>query len=103
MVRMKMHMVNLDVGEMFYNFWLSLVLVKYCKVDLGSYLGHNEDRQGKTLWMRWVQLMMGLVLYTYAAIQGLLWASEVVRGDSSDPDNLFRWDKIRLNLPGDPW
>ena len=71
-------------------------------MDLGSYLGHNEDRQGKTLWMRWVQLMMGLVLYTYAAIQGLLWASEVVRGDSSDPDNLFRWDKTKLNLPGYP-
>ena len=52
--------------------------------------------------MIWVGLMMGLVLYPYAAIQGLLWASEVVRGDSSNPDKLFRWNKIRLNLPGDP-
>ena len=26
----------------------------------------------------------------------------MVRGDRSDLDNLFRWDNIRLNLPGDP-
>ena len=25
-----------------------------------------------------------------------------VRGYRSDPDNLFRWYKIRLDLPGDP-
>ena len=46
--------------------------------------------------------MMELVLYPYAAIQDLLWVSEVVRVDSRDPDNPFRWDNIRLNLPGDP-
>ena len=45
---------------------------------------------------------MGLVLYHYTAIKGLLWKSKVVRGDRSDTDNRFRWDKIRLNLPGDP-
>ena len=26
----------------------------------------------------------------------------MVRGYSRDPNNLFRWDNIRLNLPGDP-
>ena len=36
------HMVDLDVGDMFYNFQLSLVLAKYCGVDLGSYLGHKN-------------------------------------------------------------
>ena len=46
--------------------------------------------------------MMGLVLSPYAVIQGLLWARGVVRGDRSDSYNPFRWDKIRLNLPGDP-
>ena len=46
--------------------------------------------------------MMGLMLSRYAAIQDLLWASEVVRVDRSDTDNLFRCDKIRLNVPGEP-
>ena len=44
--------------------------------------------------MRWVRLMMVLVLYLYAAIKGLLWAIEVVRGYMSDPDNPFRRYKI---------
>ena len=42
------------------------------------------------------------MLSPYAAIQGLLWASEVVRGDRSDTNNPLRWDKIMLNLHGDP-
>ena len=83
-------MVDLDVREMFYNFRLSLVLAKYWGVNLGSYLGHKKDRQGTPLWINWVCLMMGLVLSYCSAIQGLIWASEVARGDRSDPDNLFR-------------
>ena len=43
-----------------------------------------------------------MVLSPYAVIRGLLWAIYVVRGDRSDPDNLFRWDNISLDLPGDP-
>ena len=45
--------------------------------------------------------MIVLVLFTYAAIQGLLWEIEVVMVDRSDPDNPFRCYKIRLNLPRD--
>ena len=36
MVGLDMQMVDLDVGEIFYNFLLSSVLAKYCGVDLGS-------------------------------------------------------------------
>ena len=96
------HMVDLDVGEMFYNFLLSSVLAKYCGVDLVSYLGHKKDRQGTPLWMQWVFLIVVMVLSPYATIQGLLWASEVVRGYRSDPYNPFMWENIRLNLPGKP-
>ena len=46
--------------------------------------------------------MISLVLYPYAAIWVLLWVMGGVRGYRSDPDNLFRWYKIRLDLPGDP-
>ena len=68
MVGPETHMVDIYVGEMFYNFRLSSVLAKYCGVDLGSYLGHNKDHQGTTLCMIWVKLMMGLVFYPYAEI-----------------------------------
>ena len=45
--------------------------------------------------------MMGLVLSTYADIQRLFYSSEVVRGDSIEPNNPFRRDNISLKLPGD--
>ena len=96
------HIVNIDVGEMFYNFRISSMLSKYCRVDLGSYLWNKKDCNGTPLSMRWVHFVMGLVLYPYATIQGLLWAIEVVRGYMSDPDNPFRWEMTRLNLPGNP-
>ena len=41
----EMHMVDLNVGETFYNFQISSVLAKYCGVDLVSYMGHNKDHQ----------------------------------------------------------
>jgi len=44
---------------------------------------------------------MGLVLYPYQTIQALLWAEEVIKGYRRDPHNLFRWDEVRLNFPGD--
>ena len=70
-----MHMVYLDVGEMFYNFQLSSVLANYCGVDLGFYLEYKKDWKGTPLRMRWIYLMMGTVLYLYTAIQGLLWSN----------------------------
>ena len=102
MVGLYRYMIDLDVGEMFYNFQLSLILANYCRLGSGYYMGHKKDRQGTPLWIFWVRLMMVMVLSPYASMQGLLWASEVVRGDRSDPDNPFRWDEIRLNLPRDP-
>ena len=62
MVAPGMHMVNLYVGERFYNFQLSSVLEKYCRVDLGSYLGDKKYRKVTHICMRWVHLMMGMVL-----------------------------------------
>ena len=62
MVGPKTQMVDLDVGEMFYNFRMYLVLENYCKVDLGSYMGHKKDRKSTPIWMCWVRLMICLVL-----------------------------------------
>jgi hypothetical protein len=43
---------------------------------------------------------MGLKSSPYNAIQGLLFAEEVLRGNPNDPENIFRWSDLRLNLPG---
>ena len=57
MVGAETHTVDLDVGYIFYNFWLLSVLAKYCGVDLESYLRHKKDHQGTPLWMIWVRPM----------------------------------------------
>ena len=100
-VDVETHMVDLEFGEMFYNFRLSSLLANYLGVDLGSYLRHKKYQKGRSLWMRWVRFMMVLVFSPYANIQGLLQESEVVRGNRSEPNNPLRWDKIRLNLHRD--
>jgi hypothetical protein len=56
----------------------------------------------KSLWQRWVQSAMGLKSSPYNTIQGMLMAEEVIRGNPQDPGNVFRWSRVRLNLPVDP-
>ena len=63
MVGPNMYMVDLDVGEMFYNFRLSLILENYCGVGLVSYMGHKKCHQVKPLWIRWVRPIMGLFFF----------------------------------------
>jgi hypothetical protein len=43
---------------------------------------------------------MGLKLSPYQAVQAILVVKEVILGDRTDPANIFRWDHIRMNLPG---
>jgi hypothetical protein len=43
---------------------------------------------------------MGLKPYPYQKGQGMLFAKDVIRGDRQDPNNIFRWSKIVMNLPG---
>ena len=70
-------MVDLDVGEMFYKFQLSSVLAKYCGVDLGSYMGHNNYRLGTSLETFKVESLNikeeGDSRYNNSGIQSDLW------------------------------
>eukprot|EP00980_Cylindrotheca_fusiformis_P016627 scaffold4978_cov106-Cylindrotheca_fusiformis.AAC.1 len=43
---------------------------------------------------------MGLKSSPYQAVQAVLVAKETVLGDRTDSDNAYRWDVVRLNLPG---
>jgi hypothetical protein len=43
---------------------------------------------------------MGLRPSTYQACQGMMWALAIIFGDRNDARNIFRYDRIRLNLPG---
>ena len=43
---------------------------------------------------------MGLTWSLYQVVKSLHLAEEIIRGDRLDCKNVFRWDRIRLNLPG---
>jgi hypothetical protein len=87
-----------DVGEMFLNFILHKDLRSVSGVDLTCYFP-SED--GKPLWDIWQRAAMGLKSSPYQATQAMGFAKEVtIRGDRSNPDNVFRWDRVQLNLPG---
>ena len=64
-----MHMVDLDVGEIFYSSRLFQFLFRYCVVDLGPYLQSGKDASGFLYWLFWVCTMMGFIMLTYMKIQ----------------------------------
>jgi hypothetical protein len=95
-------MADNDVGEMFHNFMLHDVLKPYCGLDLTRYF-LEEAKPGSpnfSLHERWERLAMGLRTSPYAAVQGILIAEEVLLGNPLDEQNIFRWARVRFNLPG---
>mmetsp|Transcript_20485 Transcript_20485/g.29214 ORF Transcript_20485/g.29214 Transcript_20485/m.29214 type:complete len:595 (-) Transcript_20485:2495-4279(-) len=45
---------------------------------------------------------MGVRFSPYQAVQGVLFAETFIKGDRHDISNIFRWDRVVLNLPGSP-
>ena len=103
------HMCDVDVGEMFLNFMLHPKLQLFCGVDITPYdldlssLSFPQIKEdGTKVWVSWDRIAMGLAWSPYQAVKTLHFAEEVIRGDPKDPANVFRWDHVRLNLPGSP-
>lgn len=94
-VDFKTVMSDFDIGEMFLNFVLHETMQALCGIDLSRFFG-----DGKVLWERWTRAAMGLKSSPYQAVQAVLVAKEVILGDRLEKSNAFRWDKVRLNLPG---
>jgi hypothetical protein len=92
-------MADLDVGEMFLNFVLHSDLRALCGVDLTLYGGTIEEFE-TVAWEVWQRAAMGLKPSPYQAVQGMMVAEDVIKGDRSDLENPFRWDTVRMNLPG---
>jgi hypothetical protein len=92
-------MADVDLGEMFLNFFLDERIRRYAGVDLTKYLPDLVE-PGQSVWLRWSRCAMGLRPSPFCAVQTLAWLEEVIQGDPKDPDNVFRYDKVELNLPG---
>jgi hypothetical protein len=92
-------MADVDLGEMFLNFFLDERVRRHAGVDLTKYLP-DLAKPGQSVWLRWARCAMGLRPSPFCAVQTLAWLEEVIGGDPRDPKNVFRYDKIELNLPG---
>jgi hypothetical protein len=91
-------MADVDIGEMFLNFILHRELTALAGVDITKYVtGENQDA---LVWETWQRAAMGLRSSPYQAVQAMGVAEEMIRGERKDPNNVFRWDYVRLNLPG---
>jgi hypothetical protein len=99
------YMCDNDVGEMFLNFILHEKIRELTGVEVLEFLGDRDDkgRPKDKLLYRWQRNAMGLKPSPYNSIQGLSWLFEVIFGDRHDKKNVFRWDRVILNLPGDPY
>jgi len=96
------YMGDIDVGDMFHNFMLHEDVQDLAGIDLTPFFPDEAVAAGtpQSLWERWVRSAMGLKSSPYNTIQGMLFAEEIIRGDPANSKNIFRWDYVRLNLPG---
>mmetsp|Transcript_17572 Transcript_17572/g.49639 ORF Transcript_17572/g.49639 Transcript_17572/m.49639 type:complete len:1287 (+) Transcript_17572:10428-14288(+) len=94
------YMADNDIGEMFLNFTLHESMQKLCGVDLTLYCNQDEVTKSGVVWERWNRAAMGLKSSPYQAVQAMLFAEEVIRGNPTDATNIFRWHSVVLNLPG---
>jgi hypothetical protein len=96
------YMGDLDVGECFLNFMLHPTLRRYAGVGFTLFFpttGCMGPNEASTVWETWLRAAMGLKSSPYQAVQALGFAEEIIRGDRRDPRNIFRWERVRLNLP----
>ncbi|KAG7340358.1 hypothetical protein IV203_023901 [Nitzschia inconspicua] len=91
-------MADVDVGECFLNFVLHKSICSLAGVDLSLYFPFAG--KPAVLWECWSRALMGAKSLPYQACQGMCLADELIRGDPRCPRNIFRWSKVRLNLPG---
>lgn len=103
-VSLESYLEDIDVGNMFHNFMLNEEVQQYAGIDVTPFFLEEALEGGNSwsLWERWVRSAMGLKSSPYNTTQGMLIAEEVIRGNPRDPGNVFRWSRVRLNLPGDP-
>jgi hypothetical protein len=89
-------MADNDIGECLHNWMLDERVRKWWGINLTSTLGSSER-----VWRRWNWCAMGLCPSPYVSVRGVLWLKEESHGNrTAEQSNVFRWEKVELNLPG---
>ena len=92
---------DIDLGEMFLNYFLDPQIRPCAGVDVTGSLRDKPQPERERLLMRWERSMMGLKKSSpYNCTRAFAWTEDFVRVDRHNPLIPLRWDKVVLNLPG---
>ena len=89
---------DLDLGEMFLNYFMDPKLRPFCGVDVTNFV--SDPGKNTRKWLQWNRIFMGFRSSPYYAVKSYNWCLDVVRGNPDDPSNPFAFNKVHLNLPG---
>jgi len=89
---------DLDLGEMFLNYFMDPLLRPFCGVDVSKFVAGTGESSRK--WLQWNRIFMGFRSSPYHAVKTYNWCLDLVRGNPNDASNPFAFDSVRLNLPG---
>ena len=100
-------MVDIDLGEMFINFPAHTKLRKVSGIDLSPFreqirkhFPEHITAENQKLIYGWNRTWMGLKPSPYYAARYFYVMEEFIIGNPKDPNHVFRWDEVWLNLPG---
>lgn len=105
--------VDVDIGEMFWNFPLHPVLQLYSGVDLTPFrenilksstrhlFQEKHLKSNKRLITKLTRVWMGFKQSPEIACRYFYLAEEFIRGNHRESKNPLRWDSIKINLIGD--
>ena len=89
-----------DVKEMFLTFMMDPVIRPYSGVDLTTLFPEEVLCAGLVLWVLWERLFMGFRPSPYLTTRDMMRLEPRLRGARDREENVFRWHKVILNLPG---
>ena len=84
---------DVDLGDMFLNYFLDRRLRAYAGVDVSKVIGKGKK------CLRWERCLMGLKSSPYVACRFFGISMELIKGNRADSKNAFRWSDVKLNLP----
>lgn len=82
---------DMDIGDMFHNFMLHKDVCKVAVIDLTPFFPEELAKMGslQMLWEHWERCATGLQSSPYNAIQGILFAEEIVKSNPENTKNIF--------------
>jgi hypothetical protein len=90
-----------DFSDNFLNYLIGKELRVYCGIDVDILL---KDEKGYVpASYTWTRCAMGLKPSPYFAVQQNTRAKRHMLGDPEDESNVFRWNRVIVNLPGSEW